>query len=214
MLLTELRPGGGQMVWRPGEPLPAPVLQEEIDRLWIQGGARRLRSPGGMWFAEVWAPNPSLLMVGASPIATALCDLATRVGFRVWVVDPRRDFARRELFPAAVEVIHQWPEEGLKTAGLDRESYVAVLAHDAKLDVPAVASALRADCRYVGLLGSPSTQEDRRRALMKMGVSEEAMRRIHGPIGLKSLGGIEPGEIAVSILAEMIQVRRGKREKR
>ena len=86
-------------------------------------------------------------------------------------------------------------------AGLDAHSYVAVLAHDAKLDVPALSAALRAKCKYVGLLGSAGTQADRRQALEAAGFAPEDVARIRGPIGLKSLGALEPAEIAVSILA-------------
>jgi xanthine dehydrogenase accessory factor len=106
-------------------------------------------------------------------------------------------------------VVHRWPEEGLAAAGLDAHSYVAVLAHDAKLDVPALAAALRAGARYVGLLGSRRTQADRREALRAAGFAEAQVAAIHGPIGLKAIGALEPAEIAVSILAELIRERRG-----
>jgi len=83
------------------------------------------------------------------------------------------------------------------------------VAHDAKLDVPALAAALRAGARYIGLLGSPGTQADRRQALAAAGFPAEEIARIEGPIGLKAIGALEPAEIAVSILAELIMVRRG-----
>lgn len=105
--------------------------------------------------------------------------------------------------------MHRWPEEGLAEAGLDEHAYVAVVAHDAKLDVPALSAALRARARYIGLLGSPGTQADRRQALKEVGAAPEEVARIEGPIGLKAIGALEPAEIAVSILAELIMVRRG-----
>ena len=89
---------------------------------------------------------------------------------------------------------------------------MAVLAHDAKLDVPALAAALRAKCKYIGLLGSAGTQADRRAALRAAGFAAAAVDRIRGPIGLKSVGALEPTEIAVSILAELVMARRGKLE--
>lgn len=214
MVLTELADASRQQLWRPGDAPPSGVPVEPLEKLWRHGGTRRIPSDGPVWFAEVLLPAPCLIIVGASPIAVALCDLAARCGFRVWLVDPRRDFARAELFPSAVAVIHEWPEEGLAAAGMDAESFVAILAHDAKLDVPALAAALRAECAYIGLLGSPPTQEDRLAALRRDGFSDAGLRRIHGPIGLKELGGIEPEEIAVSILAEMIRVRRGRDPKK
>ncbi len=85
---------------------------------------------------------------------------------------------------------------------------MAILAHDEKLDVPAMTGALQADCRYIGLLGSKTTQEKRRARLREAGFIEEQLRRIHGPIGFR-FGALDPAEIAVSILAELIATRRG-----
>ncbi len=175
----------------------------------MRGGTKKIAVPEGMWFAETIAPDPLLLIVGASPIAVSLCELASRTGFRVSIVDPRRDFARVELFPAAERVVHAWPAEGLADAGMDAHSFVAVVAHDEKLDVPALEAALRAECRYIGLLGSKGTQAQRRALLAEAGFAPEAIARIRGPIGLKHIGALEPAEIAVSILAELILARRG-----
>lgn len=210
VLLTRLAGESEQTLWRPGGAPPAAELPAALEDLWVRGGTQKLAAGGENWFAEVWAPDPLLLIVGASPIAVELCAMAVRAGFRVALVDPRRDFARAELFPAAERVVHAWPEEGLAAAGLDAHSYVAVVAHDAKLDVPALAAALRARCQYIGLLGSAGTQADRRTALAAAGFDPAEIARIRGPIGLKSLGALEPAEIAVSILAELIMARRGK----
>lgn len=209
ILLTRLADDSDQILLQPGDPPPADEMAATLEDLWKRGGTRKLIVNNGSWFAELIAPQPRLMIVGASPIASGLCDLASRVGFRVWVVDPRRDFAQKELFPTAEAVIHRWPEEGLAEAGLDQHAYVAVLAHDAKLDVPALSAALRARARYIGLLGSPGTQADRRRALEEAGFAPDEVGRIEGPIGLKAIGALEPAEIAVAILAELIMVRRG-----
>ena len=209
ILLTRLDEQSEQILLRPGEAPPAAELAPALAELGVRGGSRKIAAREEKWFAETIAPEPLLLIVGASPIAVELCALAARTGFRVAVVDPRRDFARLELFPAAERVVHAWPEEGLAAAGLDAHSFVAVVAHDEKLDVPALRAALRANCRYIGLLGSRHTREIRYAALQAEGFAPDAVARIHGPIGLKGLGGIEPAEIAVSILAELIAVRRG-----
>ncbi len=212
VLLTRLGGESEQVLLKPGDEPPSAEMAAALDALWTRGGTRRISVGDEMWFAELIAPEPRLLIVGASPIATALCDLAARTGFRVWIVDPRRDFARPDLFPSAQAVVHRWPEEGLAEAGLDAHSYVAVLAHDAKLDVPALSAALRANARYIGLLGSAGTQADRRGQLEAAGFAPADVERIRGPIGLKSIGALEPTEIAVSILAELIMARRGKLE--
>ena len=209
LLLTRLGGAGEQVLLREGEAPPEAELAEALEELWVRGGAKKVAGREGQWFAESIAPEPLLLIVGASPIAVALCAMAARTGFRTAVVDPRRDFARPDLFPAAERVVHAWPEEGLGEAGLDAHSFVAVVAHDEKLDVPALRAALRAKSRYIGLLGSRHTREVRYEALQAEGFAAAEVGRIHGPIGLKGLGGIEPAEIAVSILAELIAVRRG-----
>lgn len=204
---------GGEVFWKDGEALPEGMsgLEERLESLWKGGGSWVGVDAGGVrWFLEEVSPSPRVLIVGASPIAVSLCELASRAGWRVGVIDPRREWARAEQFPDAEAVIHEWPEEGLQAAGAGPEDAVAVLAHDAKLDVPALEGALRAGCRYVGLLGSRGTQAARKAELAADGFGEEELARIRGPIGMKELGGVEPAEIAVGILAELIGARRGR----
>jgi xanthine dehydrogenase accessory factor len=204
---------GGEGFWRGGDAVPegAEGLEEPLLRIWRGGGTWTGKDAAGTaWFLEEVAAPPRLFIVGASPVAVSLCTLATLAGWRVVIIDPRREYARAKQFPDAAEVIHRWPEEGLEAGGASEADAVAVLAHDAKLDLPGLAGALRAKCRYIGLLGSPGTQAHRREQLLAEGFSAEEVARIRGPIGLKSLGGVEPAEIAVSILAELIQFRRGK----
>ncbi len=158
---------------------------------------------------ESYPPPPHLLIVGAVHTAIPLSSCAKQLGFRVTVVDPRAAFATRERFPDADELVIEWPDEALPSLRLDRSTYVAVLTHDPKLDDPAVRIALAYPVRYVGAIGSPKTQAARRQALREAGLSDEVLAQIYGPIGL-SLGSKTPAEIAISILAEMIAVRRGK----
>ncbi len=209
LLLTPLNPDTPQILLHPGDTPPVPAMQPILADLLRRGANGKFTLEGTTWFAEAIAPEPLLLIVGASPIAVELCAMAARSGFRVAVVDPRRDFARAELFPAAEKVVHQWPEAGLPAAGMDEASYVAVLAHDAKLDVPALSAALRARCHYIGLLGSSRTRASRHAELQAAGFSAADIARIRGPIGLKTMGAVEPPEIAVSILAQLIMARRG-----
>jgi xanthine dehydrogenase accessory factor len=134
--------------------------------------------------------------------------MAREVGFRVTVADARSLFATPERFPEADVVIRGWPDEVLPTVGLDRYSYVVILSHDPKFDRPALQHALRSPARYIGAMGSRTTHAERRNELREMGFTDEDLARIHSPIGL-SIGARTPEEIAVSILAEMIDVRRG-----
>lgn len=160
-------------------------------------------------FLEAFLPPPRMAIVGATPVAAALSRFAATLGFAVTVIDPREAFAAPERFPDAGRVLHAWPEEGLEEIGLDRYVDVVVLAHDLKLDVPALAAALRAGCRYVGQIGGRRTQGLRREALAEAGFDEEALSRIHGPVGL-DIGAETPEEIALSIMAEVVAVRHGR----
>ena len=159
-------------------------------------------------FVESFAPAPRLIVVGATHIAETLCRLAAEVGFRVTIIDAREPFARAERFPDAAEVRVAWPQEALDADALDERAHVITLTHDAKFDIPALAIALRSRAGYVGALGSRRTHAKRVERLRDEGFDDEAIGRIRSPIGL-DLGGHTPGEIAVSILSEMIAIRNG-----
>ncbi len=160
-------------------------------------------------FVDVMMGPPRLVIVGAVHIAVGLTQLAKVLGYRVVIVDPRRAFATRERFPQADALLTLWPEEGLRQAGLTPTTAVVALSHDPKLDDPALVAALRSPAFYVGALGSKRTQALRRRRLLRAGLSEDEVSRLHGPIGL-DIGAQSPGEIALSILAQMIAVRESR----
>ena len=159
-------------------------------------------------FVEVFATAPRLVIVGGSPVAVPLVDLARQVGFHTVVVDPRGAFADPDRFAAADEVILGWPDEVADQAGIDGDAFVAVLTHDPKVDDSAIAVALRRGARYVGAIGSGQTQRGRRERLRELGLSEAEIARLRGPIGL-DLGGRSPAEIALAIVSEIVAVRRG-----
>jgi xanthine dehydrogenase accessory factor len=135
--------------------------------------------------------------------------MAAPLGFQVIVVDPRSAFARAERFPDAHEVRGDWPDAVLGPGALDAWSYLVTLTHDFKVDIPALACALRSEARYIGALGSRRTHERRKSPLGLLGFDEAALARIRAPVGL-DLGGRAPEEIALSILAEMLAVRYGR----
>lgn len=156
---------------------------------------------------EGYAPPPRLLIVGATHVAIALSREANALGYDVTVIDARRIFATAERFPDA-EIIAGWPEDGMARSGLDAHTYVVIVTHDMKFDVPALEAALRSDARYIGLLGSRATIASRTARLEELGFDERAIARIRAPIGL-DLGGRSPEEIALAIAAEMTMVRYG-----
>jgi xanthine dehydrogenase accessory factor len=161
-------------------------------------------------FIDVTAPAPRLVIFGAVDYAAALCRLARAAGWRPFVCDPRSQFATRERFPEAENVIAGWPEEALASlGGIDRATYIAVLTHDPKLDDAALTIALRSDAPYVGAMGSRRAQAKRRERLLASGMDDELLDRVAAPIGL-DLGAVTPEETALSIMAEVVAVRNGR----
>jgi len=160
---------------------------------------------GAGLFYEVFARRPELVIVGAGHIAQELVPLARRMGFRTLVLDGREAFLTVERFPDADELVRGWPAEQLPRF-LGPASYVAVLSHDPKFDEPCVRLALRSPARYVGVIGSKKNQEKRRAALRAEGFTPEEIGRLRGPIGLP-LGGKQPNEVALSIVAEIVKDR-------
>ena len=158
------------------------------------------------WFLTLYNVPQELVIVGAVHIAQALAALALAAGYRVRVIDPRPAYAAAERF-AGVRLIKEWPDEALAAEPLTARSALVVLAHDPKLDDPALAVAVRSPAFYVGALGSQRTHGRRLARLTRLGLAETEIARIHGPVGL-AIGARSPCEIAIAILAELVQVRR------
>lgn len=163
-------------------------------------------------FVESFAPPPQLLVFGAVDFTGALARVGKVLGYRVTVCDAREVFATKARFPFADEVVVDWPHRLLERVGdqLGPRDAVCVLTHDPKFDVPAVIAALRTDVGYLGAMGSRRTTDDRNRRLRDEGVTDEQLARVMAPIGL-DLGARTPEETAVSILAEIIATRTGRR---
>lgn len=147
-----------------------------------------------------------LLVVGAVHIAQVLARTSPEVGLPATIVDPREGFATRERFPGA-QIVRAWPDQALERIGLDERCALVVLAHDPKIDDPALTAALGSDAFYIGALGGRRTRRQRRERLLDAGFSPQDVARIHSPVGL-SIGARTPAEIAFSILAQIIDVIR------
>src|SRR5258708_9567483 len=160
-------------------------------------------------FIEGFPPPPRLIIVGAGHIAIPLTIFAKTLNYRVIVVDARAAFAPRERFPHADEVIVEWPDTYLEKAELNPSTAVTVLTHDPKFDEPTLKVVLNHEVGYVGAIGSRKTGAERNERLMRQGLSNEQIQRIHGPIGL-NLGGKSPEEMALAIMAEIVAVHYGR----
>ena len=161
-------------------------------------------------FVDVVFPAPRLVVFGAIDFAAQLCTLARTCGWRPYVVDPRGFFARPERFPDAEEVFAGWPQEAFeRLGGIDRAMSIAVLTHDPKLDDAALEVALRSPAAYVGAMGSHRAQAKRRERLLAKGLTDDELERLAAPIGL-DLGALTPEETALSIMSEIVALRRGR----
>jgi xanthine dehydrogenase accessory factor len=165
-------------------------------------------------FIESFAPPPRMVIFGAVDFTRALANVAKVLGYRVVVCDARAVFATRQRFPMADDVVNEWPDRYLEKIGteLGPRDAVCVLTHDTKFDVPAIVGSLATRVGYLGAMGSRRTHAKRTERLREAGVSDEGLVRIMAPIGL-DIGARTPEETAVSICAEIIAVRTGRRAK-
>ena len=158
------------------------------------GDGRRL-------FLHVFNPPLRLMVVGAVHIAQSLAPMATLAGYAVTVIDPRGSFATADRFPG-ITLTDEWPDEALAASKPDARTAIVTLTHDPKLDDPALHSALRSGCFYIGCLGSRRTHASRVGRLKQAGFDDAEIGRIHGPIGL-DIGARSPAEIALAIMGEI-----------
>lgn len=209
ILVTEIVSGEQRLVTEaeaPHDPLAA-----ELAERFRTGKSGVVESEGRSLFLNVQMPPVKLVVVGAVHISQALAPMAKGIGLDVSIVDPRTAFASPERFPD-VQVLAEWPDEALpRLGGLDRYTALACLTHDPKIDDPALEAGLRAECFYIGALGSRRTHARRVERLEAAGFDAAAIARIHAPIGL-DIGAVSPAEIAVSVLAELVaELRRDRR---
>jgi xanthine dehydrogenase accessory factor len=191
-----------------GDPALDRALVDDALEALRRGLSRTLELGGRSLFVEVFPVRPRLVVVGAVEVARTLVRLAKELGFETVVIDGRQSFATPERFPDVDRLVVGWPDEIADDIGLGPNDAVAVLTHDVKFDEPAIVEALRRGSRYVGAVGSRKTQADRRQRLRDAGVSEAQLAQLRGPVGL-DLGGRQPAETALAILAEIVAERYG-----
>ncbi len=159
-------------------------------------------------FVSSFAPAPRMLVFGAIDFAAAVARVGKFLGYHVTVCDARKVFATASRFPDADEVVVDWPHRFLAATDVDARTVICVLTHDPKFDVPLLEVALRTPAGYIGAMGSRRTHEDRLARLREAGLTAGELDRLRSPIGL-DLGARTPEETAVSIAAELIQLRWG-----
>lgn len=159
-------------------------------------------------FLHALTPPPRIVAIGATHLAQILQHMATTIGYDVVVIDPRSAFTSATRFGPDT-AITGWPEANLKAFADEAYTAIVTLTHVGHIDDDALQIALRANCRYIGALGSRRTHAQRVARLKEAGFTDEELARVHAPVGL-DLGGRMPGEIAVSILGQIVAAFNGK----
>ncbi|MCE2576113.1 XdhC family protein [Komagataeibacter sp. FNDCR2] len=216
IVATELATGQSRLLYKDDGTAPATdaamarKLQARARDVFETGRSLRLEDDAGQpqWFLHLIPMPPRLLIIGAVHIAQVLAPMAQTTGFSVTVVDPRSQLATAERFPG-ITLETDWPDETLERLGVDNQTAIVTLTHDAKLDDPTLHYALNSDAFYIGALGSRKTQASRTERLQETGFAQAQIARIHGPVGL-AIGAVGAAEIALSILAEIVAVRHNK----
>ncbi|MCI0584348.1 MAG: XdhC family protein, partial [Chloroflexi bacterium] len=203
-----LAAGGELIEGSTGDPEADAELAAAADRILDDGRSKTVEIAGRAYFVEAFPVRPRLVVVGAVEVARSLVRYARELGYEVVVVDGRASFATPERFPDVDRIEVAWPDEAFETLEVGPNDAVAILSHDPKFDEPAIVEATRRGCRYVGAVGSRKTQADRKGRLREAGLDEAAIGRLRGPIGL-DLGGRDPAETALAIMAEIVAARRG-----
>jgi xanthine dehydrogenase accessory factor len=157
-------------------------------------------------FVEPILPQPLIYLFGGGHISMALGRAANAAGFGVAVIDDREAFANKERFPMAQELFTSY-EQAFEKIRPNASSYLVIVTRGHKEDMRVLAWAVRTEARYVGMIGSKRKVLSVYRALEKEGYRPEEFERVYAPMGLE-IGALSPEEIAVSITAELIAVRR------
>ncbi|HEV2583160.1 MAG TPA: XdhC/CoxI family protein [Ktedonobacteraceae bacterium] len=158
-------------------------------------------------FFEVLRPEPRLIIAGAGYVAQALARLASALDFRIVVVDDRRDLADPIVFDDKVQLTFGDIPQTIHELEPDESSWIVIVTRGHHLDKDALQAALETNATYVGMIGSPSKVKRIFKELLKEGISRERLEQVHAPIGL-DLGAETPDEIALSIAAEMVMIRK------
>ncbi len=209
VLVTDIASGEQRLV-REAEAAADPLSEILLERL-RQGRSGLVDIDGRSFFLTVQVPPVRAIVIGAVHISQALAPMARGLDLDVTIVDPRTAFATPDRFPDVL-VLAEWPDEALPRLGLDRYTALVALTHDPKIDDPALTAALKAECFYIGALGSRKTHTRRVERLLQDGLAESDIARIHAPIGL-DIGAVSPAEIAVSILGEIVATLRKDRRR-
>jgi len=179
--------------------------QAALDEGAICGGDMKM-------FVDILQPKEGVLIFGAGHIAVYVSKLMKVIGFKVTVIDDREEFANKERFPEADEIIVESIDKALKQVKITPSTYIVIVTRGHLQDQEVLASVIESDAAYLGMIGSRKKNATVFQNLEEQGVSTQELKKVHAPIGI-DIGAQTPEEIAVSIIAEIIQVSKKKSNK-
>ncbi len=186
----------------------APEIVTTVKDLAAAGhGARRISAGGLDVFIENLASAPTVILFGAGHVAGYIAQCAKTVHFRVTVCDDRAEYANRERFPDADEIVVEDFDRVFETLRIDANSYIVIVTRGHEYDQVVLEQALRTNAGYIGMIGSKRKTQTLLDNLRAKGVREEALDQVYSPIGI-SIGAVTPQEIALSLVAELVKIRR------
>ena len=184
------------------------VSFETIEKTFRRGETQRITASNGDWILEPVAGAPRLIVFGAGHVSRVICKSASAVGFRVVVVDDRAEYANLVRFPDASEILVEEFSETFDKLAIRNSDYVVIATRGHRYDEEILEEALRYSPKYIGMIGSQRKVLTTFKHLISRGVSAELLNNVCSPMGLE-IGAATPEEIAVSVTAELIAVRRG-----
>lgn len=206
MLVTNLGDGRDRLVLE-GHVVEGD-LGDAITKAFLTGKSTSVQIEANEFFLNAHLPPLRIIVIGAVHITQAMAPIAKMAGYDLEVIDPRTAFATEERFEGT-PVFADWPEDVMANRPLDAYCALAAVTHDPKIDDFPIAEALRKDCFYIGALGSRKTHGKRVERLLADGITQDQINRIKAPIGL-NIGAASPQEIAIAVMAEIIDAFRNR----
>ncbi|MEW5758979.1 MAG: xanthine dehydrogenase accessory protein XdhC [Candidatus Omnitrophota bacterium] len=162
-------------------------------------------------FIEVFKPKEKIIIFGAGHIGKALYKLASVLDFEIIIIDQRKEFAKKDIFPNAKKIICKSPMEAIKELNINKNSYIVIVTHGHEHDYIILKNIIKSSVVYIGMIGSKNKIKSIFNKLRVTGISQNLIKKIYAPIGL-NLGGDSPEEIALSILAEIVSIKNRRKK--
>ncbi|HBA61404.1 MAG TPA: xanthine dehydrogenase [Elusimicrobia bacterium] len=160
-------------------------------------------------YIDVYKNPLKVLLLGGGHVALKVAEACRMAGYPYAVADDRKEFANAERFPQAAAIINEFPHKAVQAAAVDKDTYVVIMTRGHALDRECLEAAMKSGAAYIGMIGSAPKVREIFRLLGKKKLYPLKDTRVHSPIGL-NLGGKTPGEIAVSVMAEIIKTHYAK----